>query len=90
MTTAAAFQVCPAGLARLRALRLQAGLACCEFRHRARRAEAWGNPRNMSLELHSRADEYLRTVQALNDFFPLGDTAERDASDAIRNGEAVH
>lgn len=84
------FQTCDQGRARLRALRLQAWLMCVEFRSRARRAENHGSPRNMSLELHARADEYLRTVQALNDFFPLGDTAERDASDALRNGEKVH
>lgn len=90
MTTAAAFQVCPAGLARLRALRLQAWLACCHFRSHARAVEGYGGARMKVLELHARADEYLRTVQALNDFFPLGDTAERDASDAVRNGEKVH
>lgn len=63
----------------LRAVRLREWQHVCKLADRMCRMGS-GDPRYAALRVkHS---EHMRAVQALNDFFPLGDTAERDAATA--------
>lgn len=64
-------------LARLRVLRLW------HWQHVVRYQKHLNNPRTNRLkrrEYHSLHTLHLGAVQALNEFFPIGDTAERDAA----------
>jgi hypothetical protein len=63
-------------LGRLRALRVWHWRSLLRFRNLARQAVNSDDVRRYNAE----ADTHLGFVQSLNDFFEVGDTAERDAA----------
>jgi hypothetical protein len=67
--------VAPEQLAQVRELRLWHWMRVVQNRHLAQRAASG----TMIREYNLQADQHLKFVQVLNDFFPIGDTAEQDA-----------
>ena len=51
-----------------------------EAMHYRKRAKVWRQrgKSDMEREMDERANQHIKFVQTLNDFFPMGDTAEQD------------
>jgi hypothetical protein len=64
----------------LRALRLWHWNQCCVMRNLALEGERLNQSQKVIAKLHAQANEHLGFVQALNEFFPLYDTAEKDSA----------
>ncbi len=54
----------------------------CMFNRQTARIMRERNLVDSALTIDAHADKYIRHIQVLNDFFPLGDTAEQDAVNA--------
>lgn len=54
----------------------------CMFNRQTARIMRERNLIDSALTIDAHADKYVKHIQVLNDFFPVGDTAELDAANA--------